>query len=58
MEAGREPGSWCLPLAPAEARVLGSLRVVPVRGPTMALSLAGPCGVSLGLHALQYFDVW
>ena len=32
-EAGREPGSLCLPLAPAEAGALGSLRVVPVRGP-------------------------
>ena len=32
-EAGREPGSLCLPLAPAEAGALGSLRVLPVQGP-------------------------
>ena len=53
-EAGREPGSLCLPLAPAEARALGSLRVVPVRGPAMGLSLAGPSGVGLGLRALRW----
>ena len=41
-EAGRELGSLCLPLAPAEARALGALRVVPVRGPAIGLSLAGP----------------
>ena len=33
VEAGREPGSLCLPLAPAEARALGSLRVVPFGAP-------------------------
>ena len=33
VEAGRQPGSLCLPLAPAEAGALGSLCVVPVRGP-------------------------
>ena len=33
VETGREPGSLCLPLAPAEARALGPLCVVPVRGP-------------------------
>ena len=32
-EAGREPGSLCLPLAPAEAMALGALRVVPVSEP-------------------------
>ena len=53
-EAGREPGSLCLPLAPAKAGALGSLRVVPVRGPAMGLSLAGPSGVGLGLRALQW----
>ena len=53
-EAGREPGSLCLPLAPAEAGALGSLRVVPVRGPVMGLSLAGPSGVCLGLCALRW----
>ena len=53
-EAGREPGSLCLPLAPAEAGTLGSLRVVPVRGPAMGLALAGPSGVGLGLRALRW----
>ena len=53
-EAGREPGSLCLPLAPAEAGALGSLRVVPVRGPAMGLSLAGPSGVGYGLRALRW----
>ena len=53
-EAGREPGSLCLPLAPAEAGALGLLRVVPVRGPAMGLSLAGPSGVGLGLPALRW----
>ena len=43
--ACRERGSLCLPLAPAEAGALGSLRVVPVRGPSMGLSPAGPSGV-------------
>ena len=52
-EAGREPGSLCLPLAPAEAGALGSLRVVPVRGLAMGLSLAGPSGVGLGLRAMR-----
>ena len=55
MEAGREPGSLCLPLATAEAAAVGSLRVVPVRGPAMGLSLAGPSGVGLGLRALRWF---
>ena len=55
MEAGREPGSLCLPLGPAEAGALGSLAVVPVGGPAMGLSLAGPSGVGLGLRALQWF---
>ena len=45
VEAGQELGSLCLLLAPAEAGALGSLRVVPVRGPAMGLSLAGPSGV-------------
>ena len=57
VEAGREPGSLCLPLAPAEARALGALRVIPVRGPAMGLSLAGPSGFGLGLHALRWFGV-
>ena len=54
-EAGRELGSLYLPLAPAEAGALGSLSVVPVRGPAMGLSLAGPSGVGLGLRALRWF---
>ena len=53
-EAGREPGSLCLPLAPAEAGALGLLCVAPVWGPVMRLSLAGPSGVSLGLRALRW----
>ena len=53
-EAGRGPGSLCLPLAPAEAGALGSLRVVPVRGPAMGLSLAGFSGNVLGLRALRW----
>ena len=52
VEAGQEPGSLCLPLAPAEAGALGLLRVVAVLGPAMGLSLAGPSGIGLGLLAL------
>ena len=55
LEAGREPGSLCLPLATAEAAALGSLHVIPVQGPAMGLSLAGPSGVGLGLCALRWF---
>ena len=36
VEAGRQLGSLCLPLARAKAGSLGSLRVVPVRGPAMS----------------------
>ena len=54
-EAGQEPGSLCLPLAPAEAGALGSLRVVPFWGSAMGLSLASPSGVGLGLRALRCF---
>ena len=57
VEAGRETGSLCRPLAPAEARVLGALRVVPFRGPAMGLSLAGPSGFGLGLRSLRWFGV-
>ena len=53
MEASRQPGSLCLPLAPAEAGALGTLCVVPVRGPTMGLSLADSSGVGLGLRVLH-----
>ena len=52
-----KPGSLCLPLAPAEARALGVLRVVPVRSPAMGWSLAGPSGFGLGLRALRWFGV-
>ena len=54
VDAGREPGSLCPPLAPAEAGALSSIRVVPVPGPAMGLSLAGPSGVGLGLRALRW----
>ena len=57
VEAGQEPVSWCLPLSPAEAGAMGSLRVVSVRGPVMGLSLAGPSGLGLALLALQWFGV-
>ena len=57
VEAGREPGSLCLPLAPVEARALGALRVVPVRGAAMGLSQAGLSGFGLGLRALRWFRV-
>ena len=57
VEAGRGPGSLCLPLAPAEARALGALHVVPVRGPAMGLSLAGLSGFGLGLRALRWFGM-
>ena len=53
VEAGREPGSFCLPMARPEAGALGSLRVVPVRGLAMGLSLGGPSGFGLGLRALR-----
>ena len=56
-KAGREPGSLCLLLAPAEARALGALRVVPVWGTPMGLSLAGPSGFGLWLRALRWFGV-
>ena len=54
VEAGREPGSLCLLMAAAEAGAVGSLRVVPVRGPAMGSSLAGSSGVGLGLRALRW----
>ena len=57
VEAGLEPGSLCLLLAPAEARALGALRVVPVRGPAVGSSLAGPSGFGLGLRVLRWFGV-
>ena len=55
VEAGREPGFFCLPLAAAEAAAVASLRVVCVCGPAMGLSQEGPSGVGLGLRALRWF---
>ena len=54
-EVGWEPRSLCLAVAAAEAAVVGSLGVVPVQGPAMGLSLAGPSSVCLGLPALRWF---
>ena len=48
---------FCLPLAPAEARALGALRVIPARRPAMGLSLAGISGFGLWLRALRWFGV-
>ena len=53
LEAGREPGSLCLPAVAAEAAAVGFLCVPPFRG--RGLSLAGPSGVRLGLRALRGF---
>ena len=39
---------------PCRGRGLASVRVVPVRGPAMGLSLAGPSGVGLGLRVLRW----
>ena len=57
VQACREPDSLCLPLALAEAGALGSLRIVPIWGPAMGMSLAGPSSFSRGLCALLWFDV-
>ena len=57
VEAGREPGSLCLLLAPAEAGAPGSLRVVPVLRPAMGLPLAVPSSFRLVLHALRWLVV-
>ena len=57
VEAGREPGSLCLPLTPAEARALGALRAFPFWGPAMGLSLAGSSGFGLGLRALRWLGM-
>ena len=57
VEAGRESGSLCLPLAPADAGALQVLRVVPIQGPAMGLTLAGPSSFGLGLRALRWFGV-
>ena len=48
VEAGREPDSLCLLLAPAEARALGALRVVPVLGPRWGCCWRVPLALNLG----------
>ena len=50
----RRTGLFVPAAGPAEAGALGSLRVVPARGPAMGLSLAVPSGVGLGLRALRW----
>ena len=55
VEAGREAGSLCLPLAPAEARARARSASYPFRGPAMGLSLAGPSSFGLELRALRWF---
>ena len=57
VDAGREPGSWCLPPAPAEAGGLGSLCAVPAWRPAVGLYLAPPSSVGLGLRALRWLMV-
>ena len=57
VEAIRESGSLCLPLALAEAGALGALRVVPVWFLAMGLSLAGLSVFGLWLSALRWFGV-
>ena len=57
VEAGREPGPLCLPLAPTEAGALGSLRVVLGQGSVMGLSPAVPSGFPVGLRALRLLVV-
>ena len=56
---GRRPRTGLLVPAAGlcRGRGTGLLRVVPVRGPAMGLSLAGPSGVGLGLRALRWFGV-
>ena len=54
-EAGQERAHCACGWPPAKAGALGSLRIVPVPGPAMGLSLAGPSGAGLGLRALPCF---
>ena len=52
---GRPRTGLIVPAAgPRRGGALGWLRVVPVWGPAMGLSLAGASGVGLGLHALRW----
>ena len=57
-EAGREPGSLYLPLAPAKAGALGSLRVVPVRGPRRRCPWRVPPASVLGCVRCGGRRVW
>ena len=58
VETSREPGSLCLPLAPAKAGVLGSLRVVPVRGPRWGCPWRVPPAPVLGCVRCGGLRVW
>ena len=51
---GEPWGASPRPSAPTYPTYLGSFRVLPVRGPAMGFSLAGPSGVGLGLRALRW----
>ena len=52
---GRPRTGLIVPAAgPRRSRGASSLRVIPIRGPAMGLSLAGPSGVGLGLRALRW----
>ena len=57
VHASQEPSSCCLPLAPAKAGAQGLLRVVPVQGRVLGLSLAGPSGVGLRLRAVRWLGL-
>ena len=53
---GRPRTGLLVPSAgPCRGRAMGSLRVIPVQGPTMGLCLANPSSVGLGLRALWWF---
>ena len=57
-EAGRDPGSLCPPLAPAEAGALGSLRVVPVPPPQWGCPWRVPLASVLGCVPCGDWRVW
>ena len=57
-EAIREPGCLCLPLAPAEAGALGSLRVVPVRATRWGRPWRVPPVLVLGCVRCGGWFVW
>ena len=52
-----EPGSWCLPLAPAEAVAPGCNVSFLFGAPLWVFSLVGASGVGLGLRALRCLGV-